>query len=231
MPTIAQAILDTVIGRLVLLLLAGAGGDMIAARHAARQMLAAHNPETPDELTLAAEIISLQLHTLEALGYAADPDLSLNKILRLRGSAVSLSRESHKARRKLDQLQRARRVGAPTQSTEAHSTEGQPTEAQSIEAQSIEALPAPTHPATTLSEAPTPKPTPSQSRTENALGLLEMARQAMQTADKNKWSQSYQKRQTASRITENLKRRQAEHANLPARVDTAATPPTASPIA
>jgi hypothetical protein len=117
--TIAQAILDTVIGRLALLFLSGAAGDMPAAREAARQMLAAYNPETPDELTLAAEIISLQLHTLEALSYASDPDLSLNKILRLRGSAVSLSRESHKAQRKLDQLQRARHAGVTTQPAEA----------------------------------------------------------------------------------------------------------------
>ncbi|MGD0105550.1 MAG: hypothetical protein ABSC06_16135, partial [Rhodopila sp.] len=82
---------------------------------AARQMLAAYHAETPDELSLAAEIISLQFHALEALSDAADPDLSLNRKLRLRGSAVSLSRESHKAQRKLDQLQRARRAGTQPQ--------------------------------------------------------------------------------------------------------------------
>ena len=102
--TIAPAIQDTVIARLAPLFLTGANGDVAAARGAAAQMLAAHKPETPDELSLAADIISLQLHTLEALSYAATPDLSLSKIFRLRGSAVSLSRESHKAQRKLDQL-------------------------------------------------------------------------------------------------------------------------------
>jgi hypothetical protein len=116
--TIAQAIMDTVIGRLAVLFLAVAT-DMAAARDAARQMLAAYNAETPDEITLAAEIISLQLHTLEALSHAADPELSLNKILRLRGSAVSLSRESHKAQRKLDQLQRTRRAGITAQPAQA----------------------------------------------------------------------------------------------------------------
>jgi hypothetical protein len=116
--TIAPAILDTVVGRLAVLFLTGAAGDMTAAREAARQMLAAHNAETPGELTLAAEVISLQLHTLEALSYAADPQLSLNNILRLRGSAVSLSRESHKAQRKLDQLQAARRAGTTAPTTE-----------------------------------------------------------------------------------------------------------------
>jgi hypothetical protein len=115
--TISQAILDTVLGRLALLFLTGAAGDPTTAREAARQMLAAYNPETPAELSLAAEVIGFSLHALEALGQAAAPDLSLNRILRLRGSAVSLSREAHKSQRKLDQLQRAR---ATQQPVEAH---------------------------------------------------------------------------------------------------------------
>jgi len=117
--TIAKAIMDTVLSRLAPLFLAAAAADIQAAQDAARQMLAAYNAETPDELSLAAEIISLQFHALEALSDAADPDLSLNRKLRLRGSAVSLSRESHKAQRKLDQLQRARRTGTHPQPAEA----------------------------------------------------------------------------------------------------------------
>jgi len=109
--TIPAAFVDTVLGQLARLFLSAAAGDTEAARHAAAQMLAAYNAETEEELSLAAEIISFGLHALEALGYAAAPDLSLNKVLRLRGSAVSLSRESHKAQRKLDQIQRARRAG------------------------------------------------------------------------------------------------------------------------
>jgi hypothetical protein len=107
-----QVILETVLNSLAAMFLAVAA-DVTEAREAARQLLAGYNPETPDELTLAAEIVSLQLHTLEALSHAAKPDLALNKILRLRGSAVSLSREQHKAHRKLDQLQRARRAATP----------------------------------------------------------------------------------------------------------------------
>ena len=116
--TLPQAILDTILNRLALLFLSGAAGDLTVARQAARQILADHNPETSYELSLAAEIISLQLHSLEALSYASDPDLSLNKILRFRGSAVSLSREQHKAHRKLDQIQRARRAGTQPQVSE-----------------------------------------------------------------------------------------------------------------
>jgi hypothetical protein len=117
LPAIAQTIMETVIGHIAVLFLSGAAGNPDAAREAARQMLAAYNAETPEELGLAAEIISMQFHALEALSHAAAPDLSLNRIIRLRGSAVSLSRESHKAQRKLDQLQRARRAGT-TQSVQ-----------------------------------------------------------------------------------------------------------------
>jgi hypothetical protein len=119
--TIPQAVLDTVLDRLALLFLTAAG-NLATARQAAADMLVAYKPETPDELSLASEIISFGLHALEALSYASDPDLSLNRILRLRGSAVSLSREQHKAHRRLDQLQRDRRAGLQPQPTEARPT-------------------------------------------------------------------------------------------------------------
>ena len=86
---------------------------MIAAREAAAQMLSAYHPETEDELRLAANVISFSFQALEALGQAATPDMPLTRTLRLRGSAVSLSRESHKAQRRLDKLQTARRAGIP----------------------------------------------------------------------------------------------------------------------
>jgi hypothetical protein len=110
--TIAPDVLDIILGHLASLFLCA--GDPAAARHAASQMLAAYKAETEQELHLAADIISFGLHALEALSQATAPDLSPNQVLRLRGSAVSLSRESHKAQRKLDQLQRARRA-APRQ--------------------------------------------------------------------------------------------------------------------
>jgi hypothetical protein len=108
---ILPAILDTILGRLTLLFLSGANGDMQAARHAAGAMLAAYRAETEDELRLAANIISFSLHALEALSQAATPDMPLNKILRLRGGAVSLSRASDRAERRLEQVQKARHDG------------------------------------------------------------------------------------------------------------------------
>jgi hypothetical protein len=113
------AVLDTILGRLDILFLTGAAGDLNSARHAARQMLSSYLPETEDELRLAAEIVGFSFHALEALGQAAGPDMPLTRILRLRGSAVSLSRESHKAQRRLDQLQNARRTGAPAKTETA----------------------------------------------------------------------------------------------------------------
>jgi hypothetical protein len=111
--TLPVAVLETILSHLAALFLTGAGGDMTAARQAAAQMLSAYHPETEDELRLAANVISFSFQALEALSQAATPDMPLTRILRLRGSAVSLSRESHKAQRRLDKLQTARRAGIP----------------------------------------------------------------------------------------------------------------------
>ena len=183
--TVARAILDTILGRLTSLFLTGANGDTIVARDAASQMLSAYHAETEEELGLAADIISCRFQTLEALSDAAQPDLSLNKVLRLRGGAVGLSREGHKSQRKLDQVQRDRRTGA-------RQSQPQP-----------EAASAPMIP-------------DSSPPTIDTADLIQMVRQASHTATKPGGEQSraksFQKRQTAKRIAENLKKHQARHA-------------------
>ena len=113
------AILETILIRLAPLFLTGAGGDVTAARQAAAQMLGSYRPETEDELRLAANVIAFGFHALEALDQAAAPDLPLTRILRLRGSAVSLSREAAKAQRSLDQLRKARRQDMQAQPIQA----------------------------------------------------------------------------------------------------------------
>jgi hypothetical protein len=123
--TLPAAILETVLTHLAALFLTGAAGDMTAAREAASQMLAAYHPSTEDELHLAANIVSFSFQALEALGQAATPGIPLTRILRLRGSAVSLSRESHKAQRRLDKLQAARRAGIPA-ATQPEPTQPEP---------------------------------------------------------------------------------------------------------
>jgi hypothetical protein len=116
--TLPAAILETILTRLAAFFLTGAAGDLTAARQAAAQMLGAHRPETEDEFRIAANIIGFNFQSLEALSQAAAPDLPITRILRLRGSAVSLSRESREAECRLDQLQKARRQGVPAQPAE-----------------------------------------------------------------------------------------------------------------
>jgi hypothetical protein len=70
--------------------------------------------------------VGFSFQALEALSQSATPDMQLTRILRLRGSAVSLSRESHKAQRRLDQLQKARREGIPAQPAETQPEPAQP---------------------------------------------------------------------------------------------------------
>ena len=103
-----SAALDAVLAHLALYYLAATRNDLNAARHAASTALADYNAATIEQLHLAAAIISFGFQALDALAEAAAPDLSLNRKIRLRGSAVSLSREAHKARRKLEHLQRPR---------------------------------------------------------------------------------------------------------------------------
>jgi hypothetical protein len=122
--TLPPAILETVLTRLAALFLTGADGNATAARHAAAQMLAAYHPQTTNELRLAAAIIGFSFQALEALAQAATPDMSLTRILRLRGSAVSLSRESAKAERRLGQLQNPRQQ--PVQTPQAEPEPAQP---------------------------------------------------------------------------------------------------------
>jgi hypothetical protein len=178
--TLPAAVLDTILARLALLFLAGAGHDMAAARLAALQMLTVYHPETEDEFRLAAAIVSFSFHALEALSQAATPDMPLTRILRLRSSAVSLSRESHKAERRLDQLQKARRTGAPSQPT--------PTDAP--------------HSAATI---------------EKALELIADTRAVAEAADNSgqTWTEAYQQRLRARRMTENLKKNQTAHLRAP----------------
>jgi hypothetical protein len=124
--TLPAAILETILTRLAALFLTGAAGDLTAARHAAAHMLGAYHPETEDEYRLAANIIGFSFQALEALGQAAAPDLLITRILRLRSSAVSLSRESQKTERRLEQLQKARRQGIPEHPANAQPEPAQP---------------------------------------------------------------------------------------------------------
>ena len=188
--SLPAALLETVINRLAVLFLIGAHGEMAAAREAVRGLLLSHQPETEHELHLAAEVVSFSAHALEALSQAADPDLSLTRILRLRGSAVSLSREAHKSRRRLDKLQRDRRTAPTTQPAQA-STPAQPA-APSFPAQASQ----PTAPAPAAQSRPA---------IDKAIALVEATRHKTPPIG-HAWTQADQRREAARRITENLKK-------------------------
>jgi hypothetical protein len=108
-----EALLQTILHQIATLLLQGAGGDMEAARHAAAATLSTYDPQTEAELRLAARVVSFSLQAGEALAQAADPDMPLTRVLRLRTGAVSLSREAGKAERHLEKRRDARLLGDP----------------------------------------------------------------------------------------------------------------------
>ncbi len=109
---ITPAILDTVLGHLAPHFMEAAKGDLPTARHAATRMIAAYDPQTEEEFHLVTDIVSFGFHALEALSAAAAPDLPLTQTIRLRSNAVSLNREAHKARVRLDHLRQARLAAA-----------------------------------------------------------------------------------------------------------------------
>ncbi len=210
---ITAAVLDTVLGHLAPLFLAGTAGDCPAARQAAAHQaadstLAAYHCRTEEELRLAAAIISFGFHALDALRQATAPDLPLTRVLRLRGNAVSLNREAYKNQRKLDLLQRARSTPA-----------AQPVQATPIPnaIAPIATAPNPATPNTPAPIAPTPNattPTPPTPDIDQALGLIDFAREALQASSRNQptsWTLTRQQRRNAQRIAETFKRKQAEH--------------------
>jgi hypothetical protein len=156
--------------------------DPATARAAAAQMLAAYEPRTEDELHLAAKIVGFSFQALEALGQAAEPDLPINRVLRLRGGAVSLSRASEKAQRRLDQLQKARREGIAA---------AQPSAAAQPAAE------------------PEPEPEP---RLEKAAALIQDTRTTMAAAKATglTWTQIQEQRQQDIRIAASLRRAEAK---------------------
>jgi hypothetical protein len=117
--SITPVFLDTIVGRLMPWLLLAAGGVPDVARQAVRDLLASYNVDTDEELRLAAEITSFGFSALEALSQSVDPDLSLNVVLRLRGSANAAQRSARQCQRALDKLRKDRRTAAPDAQTRA----------------------------------------------------------------------------------------------------------------
>lgn len=108
--SIPAAIVDLFVGFLLPLLLPASGGDPGTARATALHLLAELRPQSGRELKLAAESVGLGLKGLAMLAKSAESGASAEAQADAVKWACSLSRGSHQAQRRLDELQRPRRV-------------------------------------------------------------------------------------------------------------------------
>jgi hypothetical protein len=125
-PNVTRVFLDTIVMRLVPWFLTVADGSLEAARQAALSLLASYNVETEEEIRLAAEITSFGFSALAALSSSLDPDLPLNAVIRLRGSANALHRSAHQCQRTLDKLRKERRMAIAETADQTATTETPP---------------------------------------------------------------------------------------------------------
>ena len=110
------AVLDRILALLAPLFLSAVGGDAAAARDAANALLASYEPRTNRELRFAALAIAFSFGALDALSRSADPALTLNQVLRLRGNANALNRAAQQNETRLDKRSQQPEAAAPEES-------------------------------------------------------------------------------------------------------------------
>jgi hypothetical protein len=94
--------------------LLGAADDPEKARRAVANLIQAYNPNTTQELDLAARVIGFSAAALDNLcASMSSPTLSDTKVLRYRSAAVSLSRAAEQCRVVLQKLQTEPPVAIP----------------------------------------------------------------------------------------------------------------------
>jgi hypothetical protein len=103
---ITAAIVDKILVFLAPLFLGAMVDDIATARQVASTTLASYGAQTDPELRLVALIIAFSFGALDALGRAANPDLPMNQVLRLRGNANALNRAAQQNENRLDKLRR-----------------------------------------------------------------------------------------------------------------------------
>lgn len=111
--TFTAAVLDRILALLAPLFLAAVGGNAAAARDAANALLASYEPRTNRDLRFAALAIAFSFGALDALSRSADPDLTLNQVLRLRGNANALNRAAQQHETRLDKRAQQPEVAVP----------------------------------------------------------------------------------------------------------------------
>jgi hypothetical protein len=192
--TITAAIFDKILAFLAPLFLVAATGDIGAAQEAASAMLASYNPRTNRELRFAALSIAFAFGALETLSKAADPELALNQVLRLRGNANALNRSAQQNESRLEKLQKQPPVVIDTLATEA--TPDTP----------AEALPASSAAADLLTFA--------RSKLKSMIGIATPAASAPPIIPVPAAPVSRQQRRAAERKTEKVRQRQIQQARL-----------------
>jgi hypothetical protein len=103
---ITAAVLDKILGFLAPLFIDIVVGDSAAARDAAQSMLDSYGARNDRELRFAALSIAFSFGALDALSRAADRDLPMNQVLRLRGNANALNRAAQQNETRLEKAQR-----------------------------------------------------------------------------------------------------------------------------
>jgi hypothetical protein len=104
----AECTLETITAFMVPFFLAGAGGNPDIAKAAIRDLILAHNPETPAEMDLAGRIVAFSIVGLDNLRLSKAPDLSDTKVIRYRSNAITLMRSSDQARKILTAVREKR---------------------------------------------------------------------------------------------------------------------------
>jgi hypothetical protein len=99
---------DQVVRSLTPFFLDAAHGNDTDASAAADAMIAGFNPQSTEELMLAAQVVVYGLAGLDSLRRsAAEPDLSVATHLRLRGNANAMQRAAQQCRRALELRRKA----------------------------------------------------------------------------------------------------------------------------
>ncbi|MDR3532259.1 MAG: hypothetical protein P4L90_17115 [Rhodopila sp.] len=125
--TITAAVFEKILAFLAPLFVGAGTGDIGAAREAASATLSSYGARTDRELRLAALSIAFAFGALDALSRAADPELALNQVMRLRGNANALNRAAQQNETRLEKLRKQPPVAIEEEAAEA--TPEAPTEA------------------------------------------------------------------------------------------------------
>jgi len=104
--TITASVFEKILAFLTPLFVGAQTIDIGVARESASGMLASYGARTNRELRFAALSIAFGFGALEALSRAANPELALNEVLRLRGNANALNRAAQQNETRLEKLQK-----------------------------------------------------------------------------------------------------------------------------